>query len=129
MPERLRSMWRAKPALLPNKTIALKWLLVGSGTLIALVIVAVWFMWPRQGHDAIAAILLETGYFEIVPPTTFSGPGTVNTVEFLSDGKVKLHPTCDVEPGFLSDKIQKSLTVHRELRRSIEQKLAVPEER
>jgi hypothetical protein len=118
-------MWPAKPALLPNKAIAFKWLLVGSATLVALVIVAVWFMWPRQRHDTIAAILLETGYFEIVPPTTFSGPGTINTVEFLSDGKVAMHPTCDVEPTFLSDKIQKSQTVDRELKQSIEKKLDV----
>jgi hypothetical protein len=118
-------MWPAQPALLPGKAITFKRLLVGSGALIALVIVAVWFMWPRQGHDTIAAILLETGYFEIVPPTTFSGPGTINTVEFLSDGKVAMHPTCDVEPEFLSDKIQKSQTVDRELKQSIEKKLDV----
>jgi hypothetical protein len=118
-------MRRAKPALLSRKTMTLKWLLVGSGTFIALVIVAVWFMWPRQGHDTIAAILLETGYFEIVPPTTLSGPGTINTVEFLSNGKVTMHPTCDVEAGFLSDKIQKSQTVDRELKQSIEKKLDV----
>jgi hypothetical protein len=118
-------MRREKPALLPSKAITFKWLLVGSGTFIALAIVAVWFMWPRQGHDTIAAILLETGYFEIVPPTTFSGPGTINTVEFLSNGKVAMHPTCDVEPELLSDKIQKSQTVDRELKQSIEKKLDV----
>jgi len=103
-------MWRAKPALLPRKTIKVKWVWVGSGTFIAiaLVIVAVWFTWPRQGKGTITAILLETGYFEIVPPTTFGGPGTINTIEFLSNGKVEMHPTCDVEPGFLADKIQRS---------------------
>src|SRR5467141_3059895 len=26
----------------------------------------------------------------------------------LSNGKVEMHPTCDVEPGFLADKIQRS---------------------
>jgi hypothetical protein len=118
-------MWRAKPTLLSNKAIVLKWLLVGSATFVALVIVTVWFIWPRQERDTIAAILLETGYFEIVPPTTFSGPGTINTIEFLSDGKVTMHPTCDVESEFLSDKIQKSQTVDRELRQSIEKKLDV----
>jgi hypothetical protein len=118
-------MRRAKPALLSNKTITPTRLVVGSGTFIALVIVMVWFMWPRQSHETIAAILLETGYFEIVPPTTFSGPGTINTVEFLSNGKVAMHPTCDVEPEFLSDKIQKSQTIDRDLKQSIEKKLDV----
>jgi hypothetical protein len=123
-------MRRAKPALLPRKTIKLKWVGVGSGAFIAiaLVIVAVWFTWPRQGKGTITAILLETGYFEIVPPTTFGGPGTINTIEFLSNGKVEMHPTCDVEPGFLGDKIQKSQTVDRELKQSLEKTLDVSAE-
>ena len=123
-------MRRAKPALLPRKTIKLRWVWVGSGTFvaIALVIVAVWFTWPRQGKGTITAILLETGYFEIVPPTTFGGPGTINTIEFLSNGKVEMHPTCDVEPGFLGDKIQKSQTIDRELKQSLEKTLDVSAE-
>ena len=128
--ERLRAMRRAKPALLPRKTIKLKWVGVVSGAFIAiaLVIVAVWFTWPRQGKGTITAILLETGYFEIVPPTTFGGPGTINTIEFLSNGKVEMHPTCDVEPGFLADKIQKSQTIDRELKQSLEKTLDVSAE-
>src|SRR5258708_36975380 len=123
-------MRRAKPALLTRKTIKLKWVGIVSGAFIAiaLVIVAVWFTWPRQGKGTITAILLETGYFEIVPPTTFGGPGTINTIEFLSNGKVEMHPTCDVEPGFLADKIQRSQTVDRELKQSLEKKLDVSAE-
>ncbi len=126
--ERLRAMRRATPTLLPSKAIKLKWLGVGSGAFIALVIVVVWFAWPRQGKETITAILLETGYLEIVPPTTFGGPGTINTIEFLSNGKVEMHPTCDIEPGFLADKIQKSQTVDRELKQSLEKKLDVSAE-
>ena len=123
-------MRRTKPALLPSKALKLKWLGVGSGIFIAiaLVIVAVWFKWPRQGKETITAILLETGYFEIVPPSTFGGPGTINTVEFLSNGKVEMHPTCDVGPGFLADKIQTSQTVDRELKQSLEKNLDVSAE-
>jgi hypothetical protein len=123
-------MRRATTAMLPSKTIKLKWLGIGSGTFIAiaLLIVAVWFTWPRQGKETITAILLETGYFEIVPPTTFGGPGTINTIEFLSNGKVEMHPTCDVEPGFLVDKIQRSQTVDHELKQSLEKKLDVSAE-
>ena len=123
-------MRRAKPAMLPRETIKLKWLGIAGGTFIAiaLVIVAVWFTWPRQGKETITAILLETGYFEIVPPTTFGGPGTINTIEFLSNGKVEMHPTCEIEPGFLADKIQRSQTVDRELKQSLEKKLDVSAE-
>src|ERR1700730_7840055 len=128
--ERLRAMWRAKPTLLPRKTIKFKWVWVGSGTFIAiaLVIVAVWFAWPRRGKETITALLLETGYFEIVPPTTFGGPGTINTIEFLSNGQVEMHPQCEVEPGFLADKVQRSQTVDRELKQSLEKKLDVSAE-
>jgi hypothetical protein len=120
-------MWREKPALLPSKTIRLKWLGVGFVAL-ALVIGVVWITWPREGKETITAILLETGYFEIVPPSTFGGPGTINTIEFLSSGKVEMHPTCDVGPGFLADKIQKSQTIDRELKQSLEKKLDVSAE-
>ena len=112
-------MWREKPALLPSKTIRLRWLGLGFVAL-ALLIGVVWFTWPRPGKETIAAILLETGYFEIVPPSTFGGPGTINTIEFLSNGKVEMHPTCDVGPGFLADKIQKYQTIDRELKQSLE---------
>jgi hypothetical protein len=120
-------MRRAKPALLPSKTINSKWLWAGSGIFvaIALVIVAVWFIWPRQGKETITAILLETGYFEIVPPSTFGGPGTINTIEFLSNGKVEMHPTFEVKPELLADKIQKSQTIDHELKQSLEKNLDV----
>lgn len=123
-------MWRAKPALLPTETIKLKWLGVVSGTFIAiaLVFVVVWFSWPTQKKETIAAVLLESGFLEIIPPTTFGGPGTINTIEFLSNGKVEMHPTCDVGPGFLADKIQASKTIGHELKQSLEKKLDVSAE-
>jgi hypothetical protein len=39
-----------------------------------------------------------------------------------------MHPTCDVEPGFLGDKIQKSQTIDRELKQSLEKTLDVSAE-
>jgi hypothetical protein len=39
-----------------------------------------------------------------------------------------MHPTCDVEPGFLAGKIQRSQTVDRELKQSLEKKLDVSAE-
>ena len=116
-------MRRAKPALLPGKAINLKWLGAGIGVFVALVIVVVWFTRPQE--KTLTDILLESGYYENVPPTTFSGPGTINTVEFLSNGKVALHPTCDVTPDLLAGKIQKSQTIDRDLRQVLEKQLDV----
>ncbi|WP_244550178.1 hypothetical protein [Bradyrhizobium sp. cf659] len=89
--------------------------------------VAVWVGFPRK-KQTITAILSETGYFEVVPPSTFGGPGTINTIEYLSDGRLELHPTCDVDPTLLASKIQKSRTVDRELKQSLEKKLDVSAE-
>ena len=39
-----------------------------------------------------------TGFWEIVPPSTLNYlPGTITTVEFTEDRKVRLHPTCVLE--------------------------------
>lgn len=91
---------------------------------VAVAMVAVWFKWPRD-KQTITAILSETGYFEIVPPSTFGGPGTINTVEYLSNGRLELHPTCNVDPALLDGKIQKSPTVDRDLKRTLEKNLDV----
>ena len=104
-------MRRAKPALLSGQTIKLKWLGAGVGIFVALASVVVWFAWPQE--KTLTDYLLESGYYENIPPTKLSGPGTINTVEFLSNGKVALHPTCDVTPELLVDKIQESATIGR----------------
>ncbi|MGD5712543.1 hypothetical protein QUT19_22670, partial [Xanthomonas citri pv. citri] len=86
--------------------------------------VAVYAGYPRK-KQTITAILSETGYFEVVPPSTFGGPGTINTIEYLSNGRLELHPTCDVDPNLLVNKIQKSRTMDRDLKQSLEKKLDV----
>ncbi|SFI64831.1 hypothetical protein SAMN04487925_103590 [Bradyrhizobium sp. cf659] len=122
-------MRRTKSVVLPGKITSRKWLWLGSGVFVAigLVMVAVWVGFPRK-KQTITAILSETGYFEVVPPSTFGGPGTINTIEYLSDGRLELHPTCDVDPTLLASKIQKSRTVDRELKQSLEKKLDVSAE-
>ncbi|MDA9507367.1 hypothetical protein XI09_22590 [Bradyrhizobium sp. CCBAU 11386] len=122
-------MRRTKSVVLPGKVTSRKWLWLGSGVFVAigLVMVAVWVGFPRK-KQTITAILSETGYFEVVPPSTFGGPGTINTIEYLSDGRLELHPTCDVDPTLLASKIQKSRTVDRELKQSLEKKLDVSAE-
>ena len=61
----------------------------------------------------------------MVPPSTFGGPGTINTIEYLSNGRLELHPTCEVDPALLAGKIRKSPTVDRDLKQSLEKKLDV----
>jgi hypothetical protein len=116
-------MRRAKPALLSGQTVNLKWLTAGVGVIVALACAVVWFTWPQE--KTLTDILLESGYYENIPPTTLSGPGTINTVEFLSNGKVALHPTCDVTPELLVDKVQKSETIGRDLKQVLEKQLSV----
>lgn len=119
-------MRREKSVVLPGKITSRKWLWLGSGVFIAiaLVMASVWAGFPRK-KQTITAILSETGYFEVVPPSTFGGPGTINTIEYLSNGRLELHPTCDVDPTLLTGKIQKSRTVDRDLKQSLEKKLDV----
>jgi len=119
-------MRRTKSVVLPGKVTSRKWLWLGSGVFIAigLVMVATWVGFPRK-KQTIAAILSDTGYFEMVPPSTFGGPGTINTIEYLSNGRLELHPTCDIDPAILTGKIQKSPTVDRDLKQSLEKNLDV----
>lgn len=119
-------MRREKPVVLSGKITDRKWLWVGSGAFIAigLVMIAIFVGIPRK-KQTITAILSDTGYFEVVPPSTFGGPGTINTIEYLSNGRLELHPTCDVDPTLLADKIQKSRTIDRDLKQSLEKKLDV----
>lgn len=123
-------MRRERSALLSGKTVAFNWAWLGTGIFVAIAMVAatVWYMWPRPGKAAITAIVNDAGYLEIVPPNTFGGPGTINTVEFVGDQKVKLHPTCDAHPELLVDKIQTSPTIARDWQLSIEKKLSASEE-
>lgn len=119
-------MRRAKSVVLSGKVASRKWLWLGSGVFVAigLVMVASWAGLQRK-KQTITAILSETGYFEVVPPSTFGGPGTINTIEYLTNGRLELHPTCDVDATLLASKIQKSPTVDRDLKQSLEKNLDV----
>ena len=114
-------MRRTKSALLPSKTVRLKWLGAGSGTFIALVIVAAYFLWSPG--ETPASVLGQIGYLEIEPPSTLSGPGTINTVEHLSNGKVTLFPTCNTKPEFLAGQVIKAPTTDREMTKSFKKSL------
>src|SRR5438067_7273796 len=56
-----------------------------------------------------------SGYYELQPPSRLGGPGTINTVETLSDGSLRLHPTCTMDKNALAALWQESVTVDRHL--------------
>ena len=70
--------------------------------------------------------VVDLGYLEIVPPSTFHLPGTINTVEFTSDGGVRLHQTCNVDQQTLMKEIQESEAGSRNISQisSIEQRIS-----
>lgn len=75
---------------------------------IAVLGVLIWFIWP-SGRTR-TELLQEAGYLEMVPPSKFHGPGTINTIELRSDGKVQLHPTCNIEDDRLAQYLIESPT-------------------
>ena len=63
------------------------------------------------------------GYIELVPPTRFFGPGTINTVETLPNGSLILHPACTMDKEVLIPLWQVSATVNRSLAESVKNTL------
>lgn len=59
------------------------------------------FLYPAQQKTP-GDILAEAGYLEMVPPSNFHGPGTINTIERLDGGSIQLHPTCEWDPETLA---------------------------
>ena len=54
----------------------------------------------------------QTGFWEIVPPSTLNYlPGTIVTVEFTEDRKVKLHPTCEIDENYIRSKVEAKTVV------------------
>jgi hypothetical protein len=73
----------------------------------------IWFLWPTG--ETVADFLQPFGYLEIVPPSNFHGPGTINTIEIISDKRIKLHPTCEMDTQILTHLTRTSNTVDRDL--------------
>jgi hypothetical protein len=81
-------------------------------------------LWQVSSHlshkdDGISVVLKDSGYFELRPPSRLAGPGTINTVETLSDGSLRLHPTCTMDKDVLASLWQESDTVDRHLVTSV----------
>ncbi len=73
----------------------------------------------------LSELLQKFGFTEIIPPSTFYGPGTFNTVEKRNDGSVVLHPTCELDRNAISTWWRESATVDRELRERLVQKFSL----
>jgi len=75
----------------------------------------IWFMMPIGKEHALADLLSEQGYWETVPPAEYYLPGTINTIEVKSNGKVAIYPTCKIDPDLLAKVTLHSHTVDRAL--------------
>ncbi len=85
----------------------------------------IWFLQPLGDSHALADLLGEQGYWEIAAPAEFYVPGTINTIEVRSDGKIELHPTCTIDPELLAKMTLKSRTIDRDLAQRLDKKFDV----
>src|SRR5262245_29742446 len=79
----------------------------------AVIAALIWALTPSPGGQALADLLKDQGYWEIAAPADFYVPGTINTIEFRSDGKIELHPTCTIKADLLQNMTIASRTVDR----------------
>jgi hypothetical protein len=84
-----------------------------------------WFMAPLGRDTTLADFLGEEGYWETDPPADYYLPGTINTIEVRSDGRVAIHPTCKIDPELLSNLTLQSHTIDRTFAERLSKKFAV----
>src|SRR6516164_9186092 len=75
----------------------------------------IWFLAPLGEDNALQNLLSEYGYWETVPPADFYLPGTINTIEVRSNGKIAIHPTCKINTETLAKITLHSHTVDHTL--------------
>lgn len=96
---------------------------LSSGKKIAFVVIggltfvssSVWYLQPSDPDGALASLLARQGYYEIATPADLYMPGTINTIEIKSDGKLELHPTCKMDAAMLTKIAMESRTIDRNL--------------
>jgi hypothetical protein len=76
---------------------------------------SVWYLQPSDHDRALATLLAQQGYYEIATPADLYVPGTINTIEVRSDGKVELHPTCKMDAAMLTKMTMESRTIDHDL--------------
>jgi hypothetical protein len=84
----------------------------------------IWF-WPSGNDIALAKLLSERGYWAIDAPAEFYVPGTINTIEVRSDGRIALHPTCKIDPDALAKMTIQSRTIDQTLTERLNKKFDV----
>jgi len=84
-----------------------------------------WFAAPFPKEFTLTDLLREQGYWETVPPAEYYLPGTINTLEVGADGRIRLHPTCKIQPELLSKITVQSRTVDRRLEEKLNKKLVI----
>src|SRR5438034_5531068 len=70
-------------------------------------------------EPGVSAILQKAGYLELTPPSRLFGPGTISTVERLSNGSIQLHLACRMDNDALKPLWQVSDTVSESLAHNI----------
>jgi hypothetical protein len=76
-------------------------------------------------HDAPEDVLYKMGYYPIIPPSQFHGPGTFNTVEKLDNGTIDLHPLCKIDQMTLKNYWEESPTTNRQFLYALEKRADV----
>jgi hypothetical protein len=84
-----------------------------------------WFMAPFAKGVTLGDLLNEEGYWEIVPPAESYVPGTINSIEVRSDGRIDIHPTCKIDSELLSKLTQQSRTLDRTLADRLSKKFVI----
>jgi hypothetical protein len=105
--EELKHIFASKVAFLRRNR-----LLVGVLTILA---VLIWFLLPFGRDAALADLLSDQGYWETVPPAEYYLPGSINTIEVRSDGRISIHPTCKIAAELLGGVTLRSRTIDRTL--------------
>jgi len=93
---------------------------------LAVVGVLIWFFLPLGKDSALADLLSEQGYWETAPPADYYLPGTINTIEVRSDGRIAIHPTCKIDTELLDKVTLSSRTVDRTLAQRLNKGFDVP---
>lgn len=88
---------------------------IAAALLLPPIALGIWYAVTTQLDNGRVAnelgdLLLETGYYEAAPPSRLYGPGTINMVETLSNGALKLHRACNVQDDALQSLWVESLS-------------------
>ncbi len=81
---------------------------------------AIWYFGfrPTGQNRQLSIILTNAGYFELAPPSRLFPPGTIATVEKLSNGSLRLHLACAMKSDALAPFWVKSKTFDTQFERN-----------